>query len=242
MPQKQSAMISSEFQAEKNKFYLAISKALIPVGLIWIAYLINTIFSLQWNNWGLRPRSISGLSGIFSMPFLHADVQHIFSNSIPLFLFCFGLFYFFSKKAVLILFMSSLITGIFTWAIGSSGIHIGASGMVYALAFFLVTISIIKMEPTLMAYTLIIIFLYGSLIWGFFPMLFPDRHISWEGHLSGAVTGIILAFFYKKEGPQKKVYFPEEDEDENEDFYSNENEENFIHLQHDKSRERETPN
>ena len=95
-----------------------------------------------------------------------------------------------------------------------AGVHIGASGMVYALAFFLVTISILKMEEHLMAYTLIIIFLYGSIVWGFFPSLFPDKFISWEGHLAGAITGVILAFFYRHEGPQKKEYVWEDEEEE----------------------------
>jgi membrane associated rhomboid family serine protease len=98
--------------------------------------------------------------------------------------------------------------------IGTEGIHIGSSGIVYALAFFLVTISILKQETKLMAYSLIIIFLYGSIVWGFFPQLFPDKHISWEGHLAGAITGITLAFFYRNEGPVKKVYFEEEEEEE----------------------------
>lgn len=212
-------MINPDFQIEKQRFRLAIAKSLIPIGLIWLTYAINSVFALQWNDYGMHPRSLQGIYGIFTMPFLHADIQHIFSNTIPLWLLTFGIFYFFSNKAVLILVMSTCITGILTWTIASQGIHIGASGIVYALAFFLVTISIIKMETSLMAYTLIIIFLYGTLVWGFFPSLFPDKHISWEGHLAGAITGVILAFFYKNEGPVRKVYdFEEEEDDENDDF------------------------
>ena len=112
--------------------------------------------------------------------------------------------------------MTYFMAGTLTWIIGTRGVHVGASGIVYALAFFLVTISILKQEPKLMAYSLIIIFLYGSIVWGFFPQLFPDKHISWEGHLAGAITGIVLAFFYRKEGPVKKVYFEEEEEEEEE--------------------------
>ncbi len=214
-----------EFLLEKKHFRLAIAKSLIPIGILWIAYLSNSIFSLQWNEYGLHPRSLQGIVGIFTMHFLHADIQHLFSNSIPLLLLMFGIFYFFSLKATTILIMNTFITGIFTWAIASHGIHIGASGVVYALAFFLVTISLIKMETSLMAYTLIIIFLYGTLVWGFFPMLFPDKHISWEGHLSGAITGVILAFFYKNEGPVKKVYDFEEDDDD--EIYLNDNEDDI---------------
>jgi membrane associated rhomboid family serine protease len=151
------------------------------------------------------------------MPFLHGDMKHLFSNSVPLLVLLFSIFYFFHQKSVLILAMTYFMSGVLTWVIGTNGTHIGASGIVYALAFFLVTISILKQEVKLMAYSLIIIFLYGSIVWGFFPQLFPDKHISWEGHLAGAITGVVLAFFYKNEGPEKKVYFEDEEDEENEE-------------------------
>ena len=207
---------------EKELFFHSILKAVIIVSILWVIFLINDIFGLHLNDYGLIPRNIHGLSGIFAMPFLHGDLSHLFSNSIPLLVLLFSIFYFFHKKSGLILLMTWFMAGIFTWVIGTEGVHIGASGIVYALAFFLVTISILKQEPKLMAYSLIIIFLYGSIVWGFFPQLFPDKHISWEGHLAGAITGVTLAFFYKNEGPVKKVYFEDEEEDEEE-----EKEENF---------------
>ncbi|MCL2167664.1 MAG: rhomboid family intramembrane serine protease [Lentimicrobiaceae bacterium] len=203
---------SKEF--EKKFFFQAILKAIIIVTILWVVFLINDMFGLHWNEYGLVPRKINGLFGIITMHFLHGDYAHLFSNSVPLLVLLFSIFYFFHPKALLILLMSLFIVGILTWIIGTDGIHIGASGIVYALAFFLVIISILKQETKLMAYSLIIIFLYGSIVWGFFPQLFPDKHISWEGHLAGAIAGIVLAFFYKDEGPEKKVYF--EDEEENE--------------------------
>jgi membrane associated rhomboid family serine protease len=202
---------------EKELFFHSILKSVMIVSILWVIFQIDDIFGLQWNNYGLLPRNINGLTGIFTMPFLHGSISHIFSNSIPLLVLLFSIFYFFQRKALLILLMTYFIVGILTWVIGTEGTHIGASGIVYALAFFLVAISIIKQETKLMAYSLIIIFLYGSIVWGFFPQLFPDKHISWEGHLAGAITGIILAFFYKKEGPVKKVYFEDEEVEEPED-------------------------
>jgi membrane associated rhomboid family serine protease len=199
---------------ERELFFHAILKSVIIVAVLWITFLVNDIFGLNWNEYGLTPREIGGLSGIFTMPFLHGDMKHLFSNSIPLLVLLFSIFYFFHQRSALILMMTWFIAGLLTWVIGTEGVHIGASGIVYALAFFLVTISILKQEPKLMAYSLIIIFLYGSIVWGFFPQLFPDKHISWEGHLAGAITGITLAFFYRNEGPEKKVYFEEEEEDE----------------------------
>ena len=202
---------------EKELFFHSILKAVILVAILWVVFLINDIFGLHLNDYGLMPRNIEGLRGILTMPFLHGDLAHLFSNSVPLLVLLFSIFYFFYKKSVLILLMTWFLAGIFTWIIGIEGVHIGASGIVYALAFFLVTISILKQEPKLMAYSLIIIFLYGSIVWGFFPQLFPDKHISWEGHLAGAITGVTLAFFYKNEGPVKKIYFEEEEEGEEEE-------------------------
>jgi len=208
---------------ERKLFFHAIVKAIIIVAVLWIVFLINDIFGLNGNDYGLLPRDPKGLLGIFTMHFLHGDMKHLFSNSVPLLVLLFSIFYFFHKKSALILAMTCFIVGILTWIMGTEGIHIGASGVVYALAFFLVTISILKQETKLMAYSLIIIFLYGSIVWGFFPQLFPDKHISWEGHLAGAITGILLAFFYKNEGPVKKVYF--EDEIEEKDLEIEENNE-----------------
>ncbi|MDR2973045.1 MAG: rhomboid family intramembrane serine protease [Bacteroidales bacterium] len=199
---------------ERELFLHAILKSVIIVSVLWVVFLINDIFRFHWNDYGLLPRDIAGLSGIFTMPFLHGDLPHLCSNSIPLLVLLFSIFYFFHKKSVLLLMMTYLLAGIFTWIIGTNGVHIGASGIVYALAFFLITISILKQEPKLMAFSLIIIFLYGSIVWGFFPQLFPEKNISWEGHLAGSITGVVLAFFYKNEGPAKKVYFEDEEEDD----------------------------
>lgn len=199
---------------DKQLFLHSILKSVIIVSFLWLIFALNEVLGGRWNDYGLMPRSGNGIYGIFTMPFLHGDFKHLFSNSVPLLILLFSIFYFFRKKAVIILLMTYIISGLFTWIIGTEGIHIGASGVVYALAFFLVTISVIKQVPALMSYSLVIIFLYGSIIWGFFPQLFPDKHISWEGHLAGAITGIILAIFYRNEGPKKKKYFWVEEEED----------------------------
>ena len=208
--------MDSELNIEKKRLYLSIAKSMIVVGIIWVVYLLNSTFNLQWNRFGMQPGTLSGLIGIITMPFLHFDIQHITSNTLPMLFLTSGLFYYFPKKSLPILFSLLLISGIFTWGLGRGGVHVGASGLVYGLAFFLVTISLIKMETSLLAYTLVIVFLYGSLVWGFFPQLFPHQQISWEGHLSGAVAGVMLAFIYRKEGPVKKQYFEEEEEESDE--------------------------
>jgi membrane associated rhomboid family serine protease len=216
---------------EKELFFHSIFKSVIIVAILWVAFLLNDIFGLHWNDFGLLPRNIDGLLGIITMPFLHGGYSHLSSNSVPLLVLLFSVFYFFHRKATLILVMTWFMAGILTWIIGTEGVHVGASGVVYALAFFLITISVLKQETRLMAYSLVIIFLYGSIVWGFFPQLFPDKHISWEGHLAGAITGVILAFFYKNEGPVKKVYFEEESEEGEEEADEMLEEETILRLE-----------
>lgn len=201
-------------QIDQKHFFQAIGKSLIILLIMIALFFVNDIFILRWNDFGITPRKLKGLVGIFVMPFLHSDLEHLFSNIIPLFFLLFSLFYFFFQKANTILLMTWFLSGVLTWSIGRAGVHIGASGLVYALCFFMVLISILKKEPHLMAYSLILIFLYGSIVWGFFPSLFPDKNISWEGHLAGALTGIILAFFYRNDGPVRKQYFEDEEDDD----------------------------
>jgi len=207
-------IMESSSQLEKDLFFRSLAKATLIVLTIFLAFILNDVFQLRWNNYGVEPRNIAHWWSIFTMPFLHGDYQHLFSNLVPMFVLSFGVFYFFKHKSLLILVMMYLITGTLTWSIGREGNHIGASGIVYALVFFMVTISLLKQEKTLMSFSLVVIFLYGSVVWGFFPQLFPDKNISWEGHLAGAITGIALAWFYRKEGPVKPVYFEEEEEDD----------------------------
>jgi hypothetical protein len=96
-------------------------------------------------------------------------------------------------------------------------VHIGSSGVVYALAAYHLTGALVRRRYDLAAFALIVVFFYGSMIWGFFPDFFPERNISWESHLMGAVTGIILALLFRHEGPEDNMIRTKElsDEDSN---------------------------
>jgi len=107
--------------------------------------------------------------------------------------------------------LSWLISGLLLWFIGRDSYHIGASGWIYALAFFLFLSGIVRGHVPLIAISLIITFWYGGMIWHVFPWKINDP-ISWEGHLSGVITGCILTIIYRKKGPQKPVKIWEEDE------------------------------
>ena len=125
-----------------------------------------------------------------------------------------ALFYFYRDIAIKILLIIWIFTGFWVWVAARPAYHIGASGIVYGLAAFILASGIIRRHTGLMAMALVVVFLYGSLVWGIFPEFFPDRNISWEAHLFGMISGVILAVYYRREGPQRKVYEWELEEDE----------------------------
>ena len=178
----------------------------IPLGtvlIMWIIKLIEWYFELTFFHYGVYPREFSGLKGVIFSVFIHQDFTHLINNTYPLILLGSMLFYFYKKIGVQIFLWLYFTTGIWLWAIGRPSFHIGASGLVYALASFIFFSGLIKKHTKLSAASLLVIFLYGSMIWGVLPIY---KGVSWEGHLSGFLAGILLAIFYRNEGPKPKKY------------------------------------
>jgi len=187
---------------DKREAYSAAFYALILLSLPWIVYLTEVIGSVQFAPFGLYPREWKGLTGIATMPFIHGGWSHLMSNTPALFLLLFGLFLFYKKEAWPILFYLYLTSGLMTWLMGRPhSVHTGASGLAYALAAFHFVTGIIRKVPRQLAFSLLVAFLYGGFVWAFFPVLYKDTLISWEGHLSGLLAGIAFAFYFRKSGP-----------------------------------------
>ncbi|MDR2469517.1 MAG: rhomboid family intramembrane serine protease [Tannerella sp.] len=207
---------------QKETRRAAVLSLLLTV-LPWVAFLADGLFELRLQRYGLRPLDGWGLTGIWTMPFLHGDVDHLMSNTPSLFLLIFGLFLFYRHTAWRILFCLYFMSGLLTWLMGRSGpVHIGASGLAYALAAFHFGSGLIKKVPQQMAFALLVAFLYGGYVWAFFPMLYQGTNISWEGHLSGLMAGILFAFYFRRDGPGLPPDpFSEEDEEEDEEDENN---------------------
>ena len=206
---------------EKRKILHSLIFPAILVIAIWSVKITEVAFNIDLSVYGLIPLNVRGLPGIITSPFLHGGFAHLSANSIPLFLLGALLFYFYRELAWRILLLIYLVTGIWVWLFArGNGVHIGASGVVYGLASFLFLSGILRREVKLMAITLLIAFLYGGMVWGVFPQFFPREHISWESHLMGLLAGVILAVYYRKEGPQRIKFDwenePEDDDEENE--------------------------
>lgn len=174
--------------------------------VMWFVKLSEFLFDVRFSFLGITPLDVRGLIGIIASPFLHGDWNHLMANSIPMLVLGGALYYFYSEIANKVLLLIILLTGLWVWLGARESTHIGASGVVYGLASFHLVSGLIRKEAKLMALSLIVVFLYGGMIWGIFPELFPHKNISWESHLSGMVAGIVLAVFFKDQGIQRKKY------------------------------------
>jgi len=201
----------------RKKLILSMIIPGIFIVVLWLVKVVEVLFGISFSGFGIYPLTIEGLPGILLSPFIHADFGHLFNNSIPLLFLSTALFYFYSDIAIRIFSWTYFLTGFLVWIAGRQAYHIGASGLVYGLASFLFFSGIIKRYFRLVALSLLIVFLYGSMIWGLFPGIYVN--ISWESHMLGFISGILLAVWYRSEGPQEPVYewLDEEEEEMNEE-------------------------
>ncbi|MBS4057231.1 MAG: rhomboid family intramembrane serine protease [Bacteroidales bacterium] len=182
------------------------------VFLMWLVKFTEWVFGLSFSFLGITPLTAEGLPGILLSPFLHADWNHLMANSLPMLVLGAALFYFYKPMAIKIMLLVAIITGIWVWVGARAATHIGASGLIYGLTSFLMVSGFIRKETRLMAISLIVVFMYGSFIWGIFPELFPEKNISWESHLSGLLSGLVLGIIFRDEGPQRPQYSWEKEE------------------------------
>lgn len=186
---------------------------MLAVLSIWFVYWLELKLGTNFNDFGVYPQTLSGLRGIVLSPFIHGSLEHLYNNTLPLAILIAALFYFYRRNAVMILLFGVLISGLITWAIGRPSYHIGASGLIYVLVSFIFFKGIFTKYYRLIALSLIIVFVYGSMLWYIFPV---KEGISWEGHLGGFLTGLVLAIIVKTKLPNTKK-FAWEHPDYNED-------------------------
>ena len=209
---------SMEEKAERRKFFGSLVIPACIVALMLAVKIIEVALGLDLSRFGLMPQSARGLFGILTLPFLHGGWEHLASNSIPILVLGTALYYFYPTLANRVILLTYLLSGLLTWCLGSPGsIHIGASALVYGLNLFLIVSGFIRGNRMLIVISLVVVFLYGGFVWGMIPDLAILQNISWEGHLSGAIVGIMLAILFRKEGPQKEIHHWEEDDDDDND-------------------------
>jgi len=193
-------MSASEKLTYTKKVWLV---PLIFVLLIWSIYWIEIHYGYNFNKFGLYPRKMKGLIGVFTAHFIHSDVRHLFNNTIPLLVLTATLIYFYRSVAFKVMFFGAILSQLITWLIAREAYHIGASGIIYLLFSFTVFSGIIRKHYRLLSISFVVIFLYGSLVWYLLPV---KEQVSWEGHLGGFFMGLIFAFIYRKKGIVKNEF------------------------------------
>lgn len=218
---------------------------LVPLALVVLMIIIQLI--KPTGCFGIIPRYVQGLRGILLAPLFHSGWKHLFSNAFPIFTLGFMIFSFYRQVAYLLIIFGWLLTGTLVWFFADLGLlpsdtgigcHIGASGLVYVLASFVFSSGIFRRSSPLIAVSLIVVFLYGSMLWGIFPeevirYSAEQANISWESHAAGALVGTSFALIWKNIGPQKerwawqeKNYNSQKDEELWQRYLESENEEN----------------
>lgn len=168
---------------------------------------MDRVFSLDLYQLGVQPGTWEGLKGIFLMPFIHGqtDFGHLINNSIPTALLFAALIYFYREIALWVTLFVWVGSGFLLWyfAENTGSFHIGMSGVIYGLFSFLLISGFIRKYLPLQAIALFVAFIYGSMIWGIFPI---EQGISWEGHLAGLLVGAVVAVSFRKKGPKAPKY------------------------------------
>lgn len=162
------------------------------VVLLWVIEGIDTIAGGQLDDNGVRPRSDEGLLGIIFAPLLHGGWAHLISNTFPLIVLGFLLALSGLRTWLVVTAIIWVIGGAGVWFIGAEqSNHIGASGLVFGWLVHLLLRGVFARRLGQIALGIVIFIVYGSLLWGVLP---GRPGVSWEGHLFGALGGVLAAW------------------------------------------------
>lgn len=170
--------------------------SLYIIGLLWVILIFDVIMPIDMYKLGILPRTISGLIGILLAPFLHANFVHLVSNTFILFVLSFIMMSFYRRLALKVVIYSILLGGFGVWLLARQSYHIGASGLIFSLLTFILASGIFRKSPKSILIAVIIFFMYGGALWGVLP---TTPGVSWEGHLYGALAGVLLAYIYRND-------------------------------------------
>ncbi len=208
----------------RRNFQLALRLSLVFVGVLWTIFIFDAAFQLHLGLFGLRPGSLSGLIGVFTAPLLHGSFEHILSNTLPMFIALTATLYLYPKSALRVIPMIWIGSGCLAWLFGRPTLHIGASGLIYGLLAYVFVGGIIRRDMRSVSVSLLVGFLYGSMIWGVLPL---RPQMSWELHLTGALIGVVLAFVFRNWDRAPLVSYDWEHDDSVPDWYPESDPEEF---------------
>jgi len=214
----------SDAAADARRLRRSFAASLGFAAALWLIELAELILHLDFTRYGVYPRTLQGLSGILLAPLIHGSLAHVFSNTLPIIILGTALLYGYPRSARLVLPVLYFGTGIGVWLFGRSAWHIGASGLIFGMMFFIATIGVLRWDTRSIALAMVVFLLYGGMVWGVLP---GDPSVSFESHLAGALLGVALAVWLKNRDPAPPPKrYSWEDEEEVSDEEVSEHDEN----------------
>lgn len=210
-------------KAQAN-FRLAVKISLALLAAIWLVFLVDAMLGLRLTRFGLRPGSVSGLIGAVTAPLLHGNLQHVFSNSLPLFVSMTATLYLYPNSSLRVIPMIWLGSGLLAWMFARPSLHVGASGLIYGLLAYVFLGGILRRDMRSVSVSLLVGFLYGSMVWGVLPI---RLQMSWEMHSTGALLGIVLAIIYRSWDRIPTVRYEWEEDDSVPEWYPEDDDDDF---------------
>ena len=195
---------------DKAKVRIGLIIASSFIVIIWLVKLFEVYTGISLTEYGVLPRDAKGLRGIVFSPLIHSDFSHLLSNTTSLFILTFSLFSLYTCSSIWVFPIIYIFHGLAVWLFAREAYHIGASGLVYGFASYLFFIGVFRKDSRSIALSLLVVFLYGGLVWGVLP---TDPNISFEAHLSGAIIGFVCSVIFRKTDP-----VPEKEDEETEEI------------------------
>jgi membrane associated rhomboid family serine protease len=181
---------------------------IIFVALLYGLWLLDwIIFGVEFSQFGIQPRTVKGLIGIFTAPLIHANIYHLFSNTLPLIVLLSLFSFAYPNKVFPAISIIVLLGGLLVWVFARSASHVGASGLIYGLATFLIIHGFLSRDFKNIILSIIVLVAYGGLVWGLLPSA-TRWWVSFEGHLFGAISGGFAAYLLRTK--KEKIEKPEQ--------------------------------
>jgi membrane associated rhomboid family serine protease len=192
-------------------FRAAVLVAFAFVTVLAVIHAAGAWLGLGLQRFGVHPRDVAGLAGIIAAPLLHGDFAHLLSNALPLLVAGTALLHLYPDSSRIVLPAVYAGPGIAVWLFGRDSLHFGASGLVYGLVGYIFVAGLLRRDRRAIAASLLVAFLYGTLVWGVFPI---KVGMSWETHLAAAIIGVVLAVALRhRDVPPRKRYSWEDEAD-----------------------------
>lgn len=186
-------MSQKSFEEDLSGFFKSIRVPILLVLSLWIVKALEILLEKNYIRFGIYPRDIDGISGIFLSPFIHGSMEHLISNSFPLLFVLVMLRFFYQRISVMTTILVWLFTGILVWLFARPAYHIGASGVVYGLLGFLLWSGLFRRDNKSITLSLLILAIYSTYFLGFEK----TEGVSWESHMIGALVGLVFAFAFR---------------------------------------------